>query len=89
MITIGVDFYKKQEERINPQTGDLSTIDLGGFNGIAIISNDEQKLFLPMVSGDTIEETIRRVILTLERLQKETTKTIDILKGQLKNGAYE
>lgn len=42
-----------------------------------------------MVYGDTIDETIRRVILTLEGLQKETTKTIDILKGQLKNGAYE
>jgi len=89
MITIGIDFYKKQEERINPKTGELSSFDLGGFYGEAIINNNEQKLFLPMVSGDTIDETIRRVILTLEELQKETIRTIDILKGQLKNGAYE
>lgn len=89
MITIGVDFFKSQEERANPLTGELKTFDLGGFNGVAIINDDEQKLLLPMVYGDTIDETIRRVILTLEGLQKETTKTIDILKGQLKNGAYE
>ena len=89
MITIGVEIFKNQEARANPQTGELRTIDLGGFNGVAIINNNEQKLFLPMVSGDTIDETIKRVILTLEGLQKETTKTIDILKGQLKNGAYE
>jgi len=89
MITIGIDFYKKQEERTNPKTGELRTFDLGGFYGVAIIKNNEQKLFLPMVSGDTIDETIKRVILTLEGLQKETIRTIDILKGQLKNGAYE
>ena len=84
MITIGVEFYKNQEARTNPQTGELRTFDLGGFNGVAIINNNEQKLFLPMVSGDTIDETIKRVILTLEGLQKETIRTIDILKGQLK-----
>ena len=60
MITIGIDFYKKQEERINPKTGELRTFDLGGFYGEAIINNNEQKLFLPMVSGDTIDEIERR-----------------------------
>lgn len=89
MITIGVDFYRNQEERVNPYTGELSTFNLGIFSGVATINNDEQKLLLPMVSGDTIDETLKRVILVLEGLQKETTKTIDILKGQLKNGAYE
>ena len=84
-IRIGIDFYKGEEVKANPRNGEDKAFDLGGFYGVVKINCNEQRLLLPIVKGEDIKETMKKVIITLKALQEETENTIKLLSSQIKD----